>query len=142
MRPHWTPAEDLRERLARMGGLGRTWASWKGGGTPADERVQAGGWLVQGPLQGAGTLAKEVEQVLHDLGMPHAVFRFEHTTGEPGPRGIDRLRMLFSANRTGLPNPGQGGLRRRAGARDAGPDRPAAGSLTCPRSSSMKWTPV
>ena len=98
--------EDLRERLARIGGLGRDLGELEG----EEERLrtnvskQADG-LSKARSKALAPLAKEVEQVLHDLGMPHAVFRFEHTTGEPGPRGIDRLRMLFSANKDRAPEP-------------------------------------
>lgn len=50
-------------------------------------------------------LGEEVEAILHDLGMPHAVFRFEHRThpaaspADLGPQGVDVVRALFSANK-------------------------------------------
>lgn len=50
-------------------------------------------------------LANRVEAVLHDLGMPHAVFQFEHHTGEPGPYGMDDIRARFSANKDRAPAP-------------------------------------
>lgn len=50
-------------------------------------------------------LANKVEAVLHDLGMPHAVFQFEHRIGTPGPQGIDTIRALFSANKDRAPSP-------------------------------------
>lgn len=43
-------------------------------------------------------LGRRVEEILHELGMPHARFRLEHRTGELGPQGIDSVRALFSAN--------------------------------------------
>lgn len=50
-------------------------------------------------------LANKVEAVLQDLGMPHAVFQFDHRTGAPGPQGIDTIRALFSANKDRAPSP-------------------------------------
>lgn len=50
-------------------------------------------------------LANKVEAILHDLGMPHAVFQFDHRTGDPGPLGIDSVRAQFSANKDRAPAP-------------------------------------
>lgn len=50
-------------------------------------------------------LAQQVGDMLHELGMPHAVFAFEHSTTDPGPTGIDRLRACFSANKDRAPEP-------------------------------------
>ncbi|MBK8500383.1 MAG: DNA repair protein RecN [Flavobacteriales bacterium] len=50
-------------------------------------------------------LANKVESILQELGMPHAVFQFEHRIGEPGPLGIDRIRAMFSANKDRAPAP-------------------------------------
>jgi len=49
-------------------------------------------------------LANQVEAILQDLGMPYAVFQFEHRTGEPGPQGMDSVRALFSANKDRAPS--------------------------------------
>ncbi|MBK8226988.1 MAG: DNA repair protein RecN [Flavobacteriales bacterium] len=50
-------------------------------------------------------LSNKVEALLHQLGMPHAVFQFDHRTGEPGPYGIDQVRALFTANKDRAPAP-------------------------------------
>lgn len=50
-------------------------------------------------------LANKVETILHDLGMPHAVFLFDHRTDEPGPHGLDTVKALFSANKDRPPAP-------------------------------------
>ncbi len=50
-------------------------------------------------------LANKVERILHDLGMPHAVFQFEHRSTEPGPLGTDSVRALFTANKDRAPAP-------------------------------------
>ncbi len=49
--------------------------------------------------------AGEVSVMLHELGMPHAVFVFEHSVVEPGPMGADRIRACFSANKDRAPEP-------------------------------------
>jgi DNA repair protein RecN (Recombination protein N) len=43
-------------------------------------------------------LGRRVEEILRDLGMPHARFLIEHRVGELGPQGIDSVRALFSAD--------------------------------------------
>ncbi|MBL0126610.1 MAG: DNA repair protein RecN [Flavobacteriales bacterium] len=50
-------------------------------------------------------LANKVETILHQLGMPHAVFQFDHKVGEPGPLGVDQVRALFTANKDRAPAP-------------------------------------
>ncbi|MBK9194665.1 MAG: DNA repair protein RecN [Flavobacteriales bacterium] len=50
-------------------------------------------------------LARKVSGMLHELGMPHAVFVFEHSVVEPGPTGVDRIRACFSANKDRAPEP-------------------------------------
>jgi DNA repair protein RecN (Recombination protein N) len=52
-----------------------------------------------------GPLGRKVETLLRDLGMPHAVFKLDHSsrvcmsTADLGPQGIDAVRALFSANK-------------------------------------------
>ena len=56
-------------------------------------------------------LGGRVEAILHELGMPHAVFRFEQrvvqaaTPSDLAPHGIDTVRALFSANKDRAPAP-------------------------------------
>ncbi|MCB0770555.1 MAG: DNA repair protein RecN [Flavobacteriales bacterium] len=50
-------------------------------------------------------LSRQVVAILHELGMPHAVFRFGHHYNEPGPTGIDSVRAIFSANKERAPAP-------------------------------------
>lgn len=64
------------------------------------ERAKA---LSRARIAAVKPLANKIESVLQDLGMPHAVFQFEHRTGEPGPQGIDTVRALFSANKDRAP---------------------------------------
>ncbi|HRD51104.1 MAG TPA: DNA repair protein RecN [Flavobacteriales bacterium] len=50
-------------------------------------------------------LANKVEALLHQLGMPHAIFQFDHRQGEAGPLGTDQVRALFTANKDRAPAP-------------------------------------
>jgi DNA repair protein RecN (Recombination protein N) len=70
------------------------------------EQVQQGAKVLSRTRTGAvKPLANKVEALLHELGMPHAVFQFEHLTGEPGPHGIDTIRARFTANKDRAPAP-------------------------------------
>jgi DNA repair protein RecN (Recombination protein N) len=51
------------------------------------------------------SLGRQVEELLHELGMPHARFRSEQRTVELGPHGMDSVRALFSANTDREPAP-------------------------------------
>lgn len=53
----------------------------------------------------AAPLAQQVAAILHDLGMPHAVFGFKLYRTDPGTAGIDSIRALFSANKDRAPGP-------------------------------------
>ena len=61
--------------------------------------------LSAGRAKAVGPLGRKVETLLRDLGMPHAVFKFDHSGGtcgtvaDLGPQGIDAVRALFSANK-------------------------------------------
>ena len=48
-------------------------------------------------------LCKQITKLLQELGMPNAVFEIDNSTGEPSASGIDRIEILFSANKGVLP---------------------------------------
>lgn len=98
--------EDLRSRTARMGALGdrRGELEKRVAGLGADYAKQAGD-VSKARARAVKPLADQVEQLLHQLGMPHAVFRFDHRTGEAGPHGIDQVRAVFTANKDRAPAP-------------------------------------
>jgi DNA repair protein RecN (Recombination protein N) len=50
-------------------------------------------------------LGKSITALLKELGIPSAAFEFEHTTTEPSNSGIDRIEILFSANKGIPPKP-------------------------------------
>lgn len=101
-----TLREELRSRVAGIGSLGdelqRTEEQERSMAASVAAAAQV---LSKARLATVGPLSQKVERILQDLGMPNAVFRFEHRTGEPGPQGIDTLRALFSANKDRMPAP-------------------------------------
>lgn len=69
------------------------------------ETLQRAKALSRGRLAAMEPLGNKIETILQDLGMPHAVFQFEHRTMEPGPHGMDGIRAVFSANKDRTPAP-------------------------------------
>lgn len=101
-----TLLDELRTRTVRMGSLGEQRAALEArvDELGADYAKQAKA-ISQARTKAIKPLANKVEALLHQLGMPHAVFQFEHRTGEPGPFGIDLVRALFTANKDRAPAP-------------------------------------
>lgn len=50
-------------------------------------------------------LCKQIMKLLHELGMPNASFEIDSRVTEPSPTGIDRIEILFSANKGVAPRP-------------------------------------
>ena len=50
-------------------------------------------------------LCKQITKLLHELGMPNAIFEIDTRTTDPSPSGIDRIEILFSANKGVAPRP-------------------------------------
>lgn len=98
--------DDLRSRNVRMGALGEQREVLEVRvselGTAYDRQAQS---ISKARTKAVKPLANQVEALLHQLGMPHAVFQFDHRTGEPGPFGIDQVRALFTANKDRAPAP-------------------------------------
>jgi DNA repair protein RecN (Recombination protein N) len=46
-----------------------------------------------------GRLSKSITTLLKELGIPNATFEFEHTQVDAQPTGIDKIEVLFSANK-------------------------------------------
>lgn len=91
--------EELRTALAGIGSLSEHIA-----GLEVDEerlrnivstKAKA---ISKGRIAAVKPLANKVEGILHELGMPNTVFQFEHRTGDPGSKGMDSIRAVFSAN--------------------------------------------
>ena len=60
--------------------------------------LQLGGRLSKKRSQGAAETETQIARRLTALGMPHARFQVEMSTGEPTATGLDRVAFLFSAN--------------------------------------------
>lgn len=98
--------EDLRGRTVRMGALGEQREALEARvtelGAAYAKQARA---ISQARTKAVKPLANRVEALLHELGMPHAVFQFDHRPTEPGPYGTDQVRALFSANKDRAPAP-------------------------------------
>lgn len=96
---------DLRGRSVRMSEIGEQRAA-------LEQRVDEFGAIYgrqakeisKARTKAVKPLANQVETLLHQLGMPHAVFQFDHRIGAPGPNGVDDVRALFSANKDRTPS--------------------------------------
>lgn len=98
--------DDLRTRTTHIGSLSERIATLareeqalEAEATRQAKRISAERAKTIGPL------AEQVAGTLHELGMPNAVFTFEHRTGALGPNGMDTVRALFSANKDRQPAP-------------------------------------
>lgn len=97
---------DLRSRTVRIGAIGEE-------RDVLEKRVAelSGAYSLQAKAislkrtKAVKPLANKVEALLHQLGMPHAVFQFDHRATEPGPFGMDQVRALFTANKDRAPAP-------------------------------------
>lgn len=52
-----------------------------------------------------GEIQSRIANHLQELGMPQAVISIERSQVDPGPKGIDHIEILFSANKGVLPQP-------------------------------------
>ena len=96
--------EDLRMRAARVASLADRIIEMEGEERIAHERIVVLAESISVARRNAmPALAAEVARQLQQLGMPHARFTFDHKTTEAGPQGIDRIRVLFSANKDRSP---------------------------------------
>jgi DNA repair protein RecN (Recombination protein N) len=50
-------------------------------------------------------LSKQLVKLLQELGIPEASMLIESTLTEPSPTGVDRIEILFSANKGMMPRP-------------------------------------
>lgn len=93
--------EDLRTRSRYTDSLsGRIAELSKQAGTLHAELLLRGGAISKARTKAIGALVGKVEALLHELGMPHAVFRIEqYSTDSPGTNGLDSVRAMFSANK-------------------------------------------
>lgn len=97
---------DLRTRTGHIGSLGERITALEAEETSLQRTVRSEAQaLSQARTKAMAPLAGEVVALLERLGMPHAIFQFDHRTEEPGPQGMDAVRTLFSANKDRAPAP-------------------------------------
>lgn len=96
-------AEGFRGRLERVAGSEEEIAALEqelstlGGQLSEDART-----LTDGRTKAAASVEQEIASRLQPLGMPNVQFRVDVAPlAAPGPKGADRVRFLFTANRKG-----------------------------------------
>lgn len=99
--------DDLRQRVDRATGMGDRMAELAREEEQLAKQVNdQARKLSKARQKSAPRLAGAVEQILHELGMPHAVFQLQlRDLAEPGPYGMDGVQALFSADADRTPGP-------------------------------------
>lgn len=93
----------LEEKAATIASLDDVLTQAKQRFSEADKHLQEmAGKLSSSRKEVFEPLCKQVVKLLGELGMPDARLSVDHTTTEPGVSGIDRVELLFSANK-GMP---------------------------------------
>jgi DNA repair protein RecN (Recombination protein N) len=98
--------DQFAERISRIGSLGESVKELE----QREQALQAEVVKLAEAISTKRTkammpFAAQVSAELKELGMPHAVFRFEHARSEPNSTGLDVIRVLFSANKDRAPEP-------------------------------------
>ncbi|MBK9758987.1 MAG: DNA repair protein RecN [Flavobacteriales bacterium] len=92
--------DDLRVRIQRIGSLNMTIAEAQEEERSKFKQVHEQSHSISSKRNASlAPLAEQVAQLLKNLGMPHAVFHFEHSETEPTATGIDKVGARFSANK-------------------------------------------
>ncbi len=98
--------EDLRERTQRIGSLGDRINTLEGEEHAMFADVDKQARSISGKrVKAIDPLAQQVTELLKDLGMPHAVFAFDHGNIAHTSTGIDHVGARFSANKDRAPAP-------------------------------------
>jgi DNA repair protein RecN (Recombination protein N) len=80
--------------------LDETLAQAKKNCEQAEEKVRSlASQLSESRKKAFQPLCKQIVKLLHDLGIPNAVLEIEAKTTEPTSSGIDKIEILFSANK-------------------------------------------
>lgn len=98
--------DSLGERIATIGSLADEVEALRKKERFLGEKVHSlAGALAKKRQKAATPLGKEVTGLLQELGMPQALFTLQLQPVEPGPRGVDRVQALFTANKERVPMP-------------------------------------
>lgn len=101
-----TIQEGLRQKNAITSNLDEALSNARQAFDDAEKKVKSAGAKVSESRKKAFTpLCKQVMKLLHELGIPEANLVIEAQTTEPAPTGIDKVDILFSANKGMPPRP-------------------------------------
>jgi len=94
-----TLREDLRSKVMRVQNMDDELEDARLAMNKAKElTMKLGQKLSDSRKSITGDFKAQLENLLHELAMPHAVIQIEQTQIEPTNNGIDKLSILFSAN--------------------------------------------
>lgn len=95
---------ELRQRSASVADLSERCAELEEKEAKLAQRYAGAAKAIsQARAKAIAPLAGKVEALLHELGMPHALFRLDQRPAEPGPMGTDSVRATFTANKDRAP---------------------------------------
>lgn len=98
--------DELERRTRHFSGLGERIAALGTEERELREQVaEQAARISAARLKAMPGLVADVQQRLAELGLPHARLRFDHRVTEPGPDGIDAVRLAFSADPDRPPAP-------------------------------------
>jgi DNA repair protein RecN (Recombination protein N) len=98
--------ENLRQRDTVTSNLDENLLAAKKDFDNAKEKVNtAASKLSESRKKVIKPLCKQITNLLHELGMPQAVFEIEVVRVEPASHGADKVEILFSANKGVQPRP-------------------------------------
>lgn len=99
-----TLRDDLRQRTQRIGSLADRISAMEGEERALLGDIEARAMKIsKARVNAMQPLADQVTGQLKELGMPHAQFVFDHGAVDIGPKGVDHVRALFTANRDRKP---------------------------------------
>jgi DNA repair protein RecN (Recombination protein N) len=98
--------KNLEEKNAITSNLDEALARSKEAFEQADKKVRTVGVKLSDTRKKAFTpLCRQLVKLLQELGIPEANLQVESTSTEPSPTGMDKIEILFSANKGMTPRP-------------------------------------
>tara|TARA_R110001592_G_scaffold16068_1_gene68772 strand:+ start:425 stop:2074 length:1650 start_codon:yes stop_codon:yes gene_type:complete len=98
--------EELGDKVLRVGNLDDAIEAAEKETNQAFELVETSGEaLSQSRTKVFTGFEKQIGALLDDLGMPHAKLAIQHETQTPSESGVDKINLLFSANKGIAPQP-------------------------------------
>jgi DNA repair protein RecN (Recombination protein N) len=92
--------ESLQQKNDITSNLDEALAAKKAAFEKADREVRAAGLKLGESRKKAFTpLCKQLIKLLQELGIPEANLQIDHQATEPTPQGLDKIEILFSANK-------------------------------------------